>query len=307
MAVQNPTAAPLEPTWAPIRGARRLWDRILGPLSLIATLFGLVVLAVLLIDVFGDGLSSLNWNFLTSFPSRKPEEAGLLSALVGSIWLISLTALISFPVGVSAALYLEEYAVKNRFVAFIEINIANLAGVPSIIYGLLGLELFVRFLFPLTNGRTIISGALTMSLLILPVIIIATREALRAVPDSLRQAGLALGATRWQVVRDHVLPQALPGALTGAILALSRAIGETAPLITIGALTYIAYLPPGNPVEALRTPFTVLPIQIFNWVSRPQAGFHEVAAAGIIVLLVVLLTMNAGAVYLRNRYQRRSV
>lgn len=307
MAAQNPTAAPLEPTWAPIRGARRLWDRMLGPLALIATLFGLVVLAVLLIDVFSDGLSRLNWNFLTSFPSRKPEEAGLLSALVGSIWLISLTALISFPVGVSAAIYLEEYAVKNRFVEFIEINIANLAGVPSIIYGLLGLELFVRFLFPLTNGRTIISGALTLSLLILPVIIIATREALRAVPDSLRQAGLALGATRWQVVRDQVLPQAIPGALTGTILALSRAIGETAPLITIGALTYIAYLPPGNPVEALRTPFTVLPIQIFNWVSRPQAGFQEVAAAGIIVLLVVLLTMNVGAVYLRNRYQRRTV
>jgi phosphate transport system permease protein len=280
---------------------------MLGPLALIATLFGLVVLAVLLIDVFSDGLSRLNWNFLTSFPSRKPEEAGLLSALVGSIWLISLTALISFPVGVSAAIYLEEYAVKNRFVEFIEINIANLAGVPSIIYGLLGLELFVRFLFPLTNGRTIISGALTLSLLILPVIIIATREALRAVPDSLRQAGLALGATRWQVVRDQVLPQAIPGALTGTILALSRAIGETAPLITIGALTYIAYLPPGNPVEALRTPFTVLPIQIFNWVSRPQAGFQEVAAAGIIVLLVVLLTMNVGAVYLRNRYQRRTV
>lgn len=307
MTVQNPTTASLEPTWAPVRGARRLWDRILGPLSLIATLLGLMVLAMLLFDVFSDGWSRLNWNFLTSFPSRKPEEAGLLSALVGSIWLISLTALISFPVGVSAALYLEEYAVKNRFVEFIEINIANLAGVPSIIYGLLGLELFVRFLFPLTNGRTIISGALTMSLLVLPVIIIATREALRAVPDSLRQAGLALGATRWQVVRDQVLPQALPGALTGVILALSRAIGETAPLITIGALTYIAYLPPINPVEALQTPFTVLPIQIFNWVSRPQAGFHEVAAAGIIVLLVVLLAMNASAIYLRNRYQRRTV
>ena len=300
------TKAPLEPTWEAVRGARRLWDRLLGPLSLMATLFGLVVLGALLVDVFGDGLPRLSWHFLTSFPSRKPEEAGILSALVGSIWLISLTALISFPVGVGAAIYLEEYATRSRLVELIEINIANLAGVPSIIYGLLGLELFVRFLSPITKGRTILSGALTMSLLVLPVIIIATREALRAVPDSLRQAGLALGATRWQVIRDQVLPQALPGALTGTILALSRAIGETAPLITIGALTYIAYLPPLSP-KALQTPFTVLPIQIFNWVSRPQKEFHQVAAAGIIVLLAVLLTMNAGAIYLRHRYQRRSV
>jgi phosphate transport system permease protein len=292
--------------WGAIRGLRRFWDRIFGPLSLVATMLGLVVLALLLYDVFGDGFSRLNWQFISSFPSRKPEEAGLLSALVGSLWLISLTALISFPIGVGAALYLEEYAAKGRFTNFIEVNIANLAGVPSIIYGLLGLELFVRVLFPLTNGRTILSGALTMSLLILPVIIVATREALRAVPDGLRQAGLALGATKWQVIQDHVLPQALPGTLTGTILALSRAIGETAPLITIGALTYIAYLPPSNPVEALRTPFTVLPIQIFNWVSRPQAGFHATAAAGIIVLLIVLLSMNAIAIILRNRYQRRT-
>lgn len=296
----------LTPTWAPIRGARRLWDRLLGPLALVATLLGLVVLVVLLIDVFRDGWPRLSWQFLTSFPSRKPEEAGILSALVGSLWLISLTALFAFPLGVGAAIYLEEYAPRSRFTEFIEVNIANLAGVPSIIYGLLGLEVFVRFLFPITNGRTILSGALTMTLLVLPMIIIATREALRAVPDSLRQAGLAMGATRWQVVRDLILPQALPGALTGTILALSRAIGETAPLITIGALTYIAYLPPFS-LEALRTPFTVLPIQIFNWVSRPQAGFHQAAAAGIIVLLVVLLSMNAGAIYLRNRFQRRTV
>ncbi len=296
----------LTPTWAPIRGARRLWDRLLGPLALVATLLGLVVLVVLLIDVFRDGWPRLSWQFLTSFPSRKPEEAGILSALVGSLWLISLTALFAFPLGVGAAIYLEEYAPRSRFTEFIEVNIANLAGVPSIIYGLLGLEVFVRFLFPITNGRTILSGALTMTLLVLPMIIIATREALRAVPDSLRQAGLAMGATRWQVVRDLILPQALPGALTGTILALSRAIGETAPLITIGALTYIAYLPPFS-LEGLRTPFTVLPIQIFNWVSRPQAGFHQAAAAGIIVLLVVLLSMNAGAIYLRNRFQRRTV
>jgi phosphate transport system permease protein len=306
MTLLTSSSTALTPTWAPIRGARRLWDRLLGPLALMATLLGLVVLVVLLIDVFRDGWPRLNWKFLTSFPSRKPEEAGILSALVGSVWLVSLTALFSFPIGVGAAIYLEEYAPRSRFTEFIEVNIANLAGVPSIIYGLLGLELFVRFLFPLTNGRTILSGALTMTLLVLPIIIIATREALRAVPDSLRQGGLAMGATRWQVVRDLVLPQALPGALTGTILALSRAIGETAPLITIGALTYIAYLPPFS-LEALRTPFTVLPIQIFNWVSRPQAGFHQAAAAGIIVLLVVLLTMNAGAIYLRNRFQRRTV
>jgi len=301
-------AAPvsLAPTWSAVRGMRRVWEWLFGPLALLATLFGLAALAMLLAQVLADGLPRLSWSFLTGFPSRKPEQAGILSPLVGSVWLISLTALFAFPVGVGAALYLEEYAPDTRLTRLIEINIANLAGVPSIIYGLLGLELFVRYLFPLTNGRTILSGALTMSLLVMPVIIIASREALRAVPDTLRQGGLALGATRWQVIRDLVLPQALPGMLTGTILALSRAIGETAPLITIGALTYIAYLPPFSP-EALRTPFTVLPIQIFNWVSRPQKGFHETAAAGIVVLLIVLLLMNAAAILLRNRYQRRSV
>jgi phosphate transport system permease protein len=275
---------------------------------LAATLLGLVALAALLFDVFTDGLPRLNWQFLTSFPSRKPEEAGLLSALVGSVLMIGITAVLALPIGLGAALYLEEYASDNRFTRFIEINIANLAAVPSIIYGLLGLEIFVRFLLPITNGRSVLSGSLTMALLILPIIIIATREALKAVPDSLRQAGLALGASRWQVIRDHILPLALPGSLTGTILALSRAIGETAPLITIGALTYIAFLPPlEDPVATLQTPFTVLPIQIFNWVSRPQKGFHENAAAGIVVLLIVLLAMNALAIFLRNRYQKRWV
>lgn len=283
---------------------RKRLDRLFQPLALAATLFGLVVLTLLLWSVLQDGLPRLNWQFLTSFPSRHPSRAGILSALVGSLWMMGVTAVVAFPTGVAAALYLEEYAPKNRLTRFIEINIANLAGVPSIIYGLLGLELFVRFMYPITNGRTVLAGSLTMSLLIMPVIIIATRESLRAVPDSLRQAGLALGATRWEVIRDHVLPQALPGILTGTILSLSRAIGETAPLITIGALTYIAYLPPFS-LEGLRTPFTVLPIQIFNWVSRPQAEFHVNAAAGIIVLLIVLFAMNSVAIVLRNRHQRR--
>jgi phosphate transport system permease protein len=285
-------------------GIRQVMDRLFEGLALLATLLGLMALAMLLWNVLQDGLPRLNWQFITSFPSRKPEEAGILSALVGSLWLLGLTALIAFPVGVGAGIYLEEYAPDNRLTRLIEINIANLAGVPSIIYGLLGLEIFVRALFPVTGGRSVLSGALTMSLLILPILIITTREALRAVPDTLRQAGYALGATRWQVIRDQVLPLALPGILTGTILALSRAIGETAPLITIGALTYIAFLPPLS-LEGLRSPFTVLPIQIFNWVSRPQKGFHTDAAAGILVLLVVLLSMNSIAIVLRNKYQRR--
>lgn len=305
MTTSNTTMSP-DLVWAPVKATRQFWDRFFGPLCLVATLLGLVALAALLFDVFTDGLPRLNWQFLASFPSRKPEEAGLLSALVGSVLMIGITAVLALPIGLGAALYLEEYASDNRFTRFIEINIANLAAVPSIIYGLLGLEIFVRFLLPITNGRSVLSGSLTMALLILPIIIIATREALKAVPDSLRQAGLALGASRWQVIRDHILPLALPGSLTGTILALSRAIGETAPLITIGALTYIAFLPPlEDPVETLRTPFTVLPIQIFNWVSRPQKGFHENAAAGIVVLLIVLLAMNALAIFLRNRYQKR--
>ncbi len=301
-----PPSAPLAPQgdFQPKLGWRKRLDALFYPLTLLATVFGLAVLAWLLWSVLRDGLPRIDWQFLTSFPSRRPERAGILSALVGSLLLMVLTAVVAFPLGVAAALYLEEYAPKNRLTRFIEINIANLAGVPSIIYGLLGLEIFVRALYPVTNGRTVLSGGLTMSLLVMPVIIIATREALRAVPDSLRQAGLALGATRWEVIRDHVLPMAMPGILTGTILALSRAIGETAPLITIGALTYIAYLPPAS-LEALRTPFTVLPIQIFNWVSRPQEGFHINAAAGIVVLLAMLLSMNAVAIVLRNRYSRR--
>jgi len=278
-------------------------DKVFLIATWIATLFGLVVLAILLFDVFTDGIPLLDWSFITSYPSRLPAQAGILSPLVGTIWLLVLIGLISFPLGVGAAIYLEEYATDNWFTRLIEINIANLAAVPSIIYGLLGLQIFVRWMEPITKGRTVITGALTLSLLILPIIIVATREALRAVPSSLRQAGYALGATRWQVIREQVFPLALPGILTGTILALSRAIGETAPLITIGALTYIAFLPSLS-LQGLQSPFTSLPIQVFNWVSRPQTAFHLNAAAAIIVLLVLLLLMNATAVFLRNKFEQ---
>jgi phosphate transport system permease protein len=280
-------------------------DRIFAVAIFVATVLGLVVLAILLIDVFRDGGGRLSWQFITSYPSRHPEQAGIFSALVGSIWVITLTAIISFPLGVGSAIFLEEFSDRDsRLARLIEINISNLAGVPSIIYGLLGLGLFVRFMEPVTGGRTILAGGLTLSLLVLPIVIISTREALRTVPDSLREGGYALGATRWQVIRSHVLPLALPGALTGTILALARAIGETAPLITLGALTYIAYIPALSP-GGLFVPFTVLPIQIYNWISRPQEGFFENAAAGIVVLMVVLLLMNSVAILLRNKLQKR--
>lgn len=259
---------------------------------------GVALLGVLLIHVSYKGFHWLDFQFLTSFPSRFPEKAGIKSALWGTVWLITLTTAFSVPAGVAAAVYLEEYAKKGRINRFIEVNIANLAGVPSIVYGILGLVIFVRF-FAL--GRSVLAGSLTMSLLILPVIIIAAREAIRAVPGSIRQAAYALGATRWQVMQAHVLPAALPGILTGVILALSRAIGETAPLIMIGALTYVAFVPEG-PMDA----FTALPIQIFNWASRPQKEFHQLAAGGIIVLLAVLLLMNAVAVFIRHRTERNN-
>lgn len=280
---------------------RYLLDRVFVVLLWTATFSALAVLAVLLIDVLIDGLPRLNWSFLTGFPSRRPAQAGVLSALVGTIWMLGLVAVFAFPIGVGAGIYLEEFAKDNLLSKAIEINIANLAGVPSIIYGLLGLGFFVRVMAPITGGRSILAGSLTIALLVLPIIIVTTREALRAVPDSLRQAGFALGATRWQVVREQVLPVAFPGILTGTILALARAIGETAPLITIGALTFVSFLP-----ENLQSSFTVLPIQIYNWVSRPQQAFHVNAAAGIIVLMVVLLVMNATAIFLRNKFQKRA-
>lgn len=256
-----------------------------------------LILAVILIQLISQGLKHLDLDFLNQFPSRNPEIAGVKSALWGTLWVISLTALFSIPIGISAALYLEEYAPRNKLTSFIEINIANLAGVPSIVYGMLGLVLFVR---GIGFGRTVIAGALTMSLLILPVIIIAAREAIRAVPRSIRQAAFGLGANKWQVVRHHVLPNALPGILTGVILAVSRAVGETAPLIMIGALTYVPFVPKG-----MFSSFTVLPIQIYNWAADARKAFHSVAASGIIVLLIVLLLMNALAILIRNRAQRK--
>ncbi|MEM9980618.1 MAG: phosphate ABC transporter permease PstA [Cyanobacteria bacterium P01_D01_bin.2] len=264
-----------------------------------ATVIAIAVLAWLLLTILMDGIPTLNWGFISSYPSRKAERAGILAALFGTLWLMFVVAAVAFPVGVGAGIFLEEFATDNWFSRLVEINISNLAGVPSIIYGLLGLTVFVRIFEPITGGRSVLSGGLTLVLLILPVIIVATREALRAVPDSMRLAGFALGATRWQVVWSHVLPSALPGILTGTILALSRAIGETAPLIAIGAVTFIRSTPSG-----VQSPFTAMPIQIYNWVGRPQAEFHNIAASGIIVLMIVLLLMNAVAVFLRNRFQK---
>lgn len=285
-------------TRSPGRSRRR---RLLGSAFTVlcgaATLIGVVSLVVLVVDLALDGLPRLSWGFVTSFASRFPERAGVKAALVGSVWLLGLTALIAFPLSVAAAIYLEEYAPKSWVTRLIQLNIANLAGVPSIVYGILGLALFVR---ALGFERSILSGALTLTLLIMPVIIMASQEAIRAVPSSLREAAYGLGATRWQVVRTQVLPMALPGILTGTILALSRAVGETAPLIMVGAVGFIAFTPKG-----VFDSFTVLPLQIYNWISRPQEEFHQLAAAGILVLLAVLLTMNAAAILLRNRFQSR--
>jgi phosphate transport system permease protein len=276
---------------------RRRMGVLFAGLCMAATMVGVVSLAVLLVDVALDGVPRLSWEFLTTFASRIPERAGIKAALYGSIWILGLTALISFPISVAAAIYLEEYAPRNWMTRAIQTNIANLAGIPSIVYGILGLALFVRFF---GFDRSILSGALTLSLLVMPVIIMASQEAIKAVPSTLREAAYGLGATRWQVVATQVLPMAMPGILTGTILALSRAVGETAPLIMVGAVGFIAFTPSG-PLDR----FTVLPLQIYNWVSRPQDEFRLLAAAGIVVLLVLLLSMNAVAIVLRNRYQTR--
>lgn len=280
-----------------VRKNRRQGERIFKVVSFLAIALPLVILAWLLVNVLSDAAGRIDWQFMTSYPSRKPENAGILPALVGSIYLIGLTTAMALPIGVGAAIFLEEYGRHSRLAGIIEVNIANLAGVPSIIYGLLGLGVFVRFL---GMGRSLIAGAATMALLVLPMIIMVTREALRTVPMSLREACYGLGSTRWQSIRQVVLPAAFPGILTGAILAISRAIGETAPLVVVGALTYVTFVPDG-----IDAPFTVLPIQIFNWVSRPQHGFVVNSAAAITVLLCTMLVLNGIAIYLRNRLQQR--
>lgn len=281
----------------PAHDRRRRAGAIFRAVCLMSIGFSMLVLAILLVDVARDGLRWLSWDFLARYPSRIPERAGIKSAILGSLWMMALTAGISFPLGVGAAIYLEEYAPRNWLSRMLQTNIGNLAGVPSIVYGILGLAIFVRFF---GFGRSLLAGAATLALLVLPVVIVASQEALKAVPSSLREASYGLGATKWQTIRHQVLPVALPGILTGTILSLSRAIGETAPLIMIGALTFIAFSPT-SPMD----PFTVLPIQIFNWTAKPQAEFHDLAAGTIIVLLAVLLVMNTGAILLRNKFQKR--
>ncbi len=264
--------------------------------AVFATSIGLVMLGILLVKIGMDGMHRLSLQFFTSLPSRRAEDAGIFTAWVGTLWIMGTTALIAIPIGIGAGIYLEEYSKKGWWSNFLEINISNLAGVPSIIYGLLGLEVFVRLLH---MGESILAGSFTLALLILPIVIVSTRESIKAVPKTLREASYALGASKWQTISMQVLPAASGGVMTGIILALSRAIGETAPLIVVGALTYVPFTP-----KSVFDSFTVLPIQIFNWVSRPQAEFLVNAAAGIIVLVVITIVMNGSAVLLRNRWQK---
>ncbi|MQF81038.1 MAG: phosphate ABC transporter permease PstA [SAR202 cluster bacterium] len=278
----------------------RTWrDRIFFVGFLLAILIGVAGLAALLIDVLIDGLGFLNWKFLANYASRKPLESGILAPMAGTVWVVGLTAIFTVPVGIGTAIYLEEFARKNRLTRLIELNISNLAGVPSVIYGLLGLAVFVQFLF--NGSRNLTAGALTMTLLILPIVIIASQEAIKAVPSSYRDAAYAMGATRWQVVKTVVMPQAVPGMMSGIILALSRAVGESAPILIISSLVWVTFVPTSPDSK-----FTVLPLQIFTWVSQPQEDFRSIAAAGIIVLLLILLGMNAVAIWIRNKYQVRS-
>lgn len=297
----SPPAVP-EPERAPLSGddrAARVKGGAVRALLLACLAAGLITLVVLVVDVAVDGVPEISWRFLTSFPSFNPDQAGILSALTGTLWLMVVCAVFIIPVGISTAIYLEEYADRDRWYnRLIEVNIQNLAAVPSIVYGILGLAFLVRG--PLGLGRVVLAGGLTLGLLVLPVVIITSREAIRAVPSSLREGSEALGATRWQTVWRVVLPTSVPGIATGLILALSRAIGETAPLILVGAATFVAFNPTG-----LDSAFTALPLQIFDWISRPQSDFQLLAAAAMIVLLVVLLAMNSVAIWLRNRYERK--
>jgi phosphate transport system permease protein len=286
------------------------WDIIFAFIGLIALAIGALTFMALAVEMAVDGAPRLTWEFFSSFPSRRPEHAGILSAWIGTTLVMVVTAAAAVPVGVAAAAYLEEYAPRNWFTAIIEINITNLAGVPSIVYGLLALGLFV---YAFGFGQSILSAGLTLALLILPVVIVATREAIRSIPGAIREAAYAVGATKWQATWDHVLPYSLPGIMTGVIIGMARAIGETAPIITIGALTFIAFLPPAAvsaqppyiSFEWLFSPFTVMPIQMFNWTSRPEAAFHHNAAAAGLVLLFMTLSMNALAIYIRYRLRKK--
>lgn len=275
----------------------RIKDKAFGLVGLIATLFGLLILTFLIGQVFYEGYNRIDLDFIKSLPSRKPEKAGIYTALAGTVWILFLTTIFSLPLGISTGIYLEEYTKKSRFNDLLEINVSNLAGVPSIIYGLLGLEVFGRML---NLGNSLLAGALTLSLLVLPIIIVTTREAIRAVPNSLRMASYGLGASKWQTIWEQILPASMGGILTGVILAISRAVGETAPLLVVGALAYVPFAP-SSPLDE----FTVLPIQIFNWISRPQHGFSVNAAAAILLLLTITFIMNGVAVYLRNRWQKK--
>ena len=281
-----------------LHAVRVLRDRIFVVGFGLAVIIGILGLAALLFDVLIDGLPFMNINFLTSYASRKAEHSGILAPLAGTIWIVGMTALFTVPIGVGTAIYLEEFASKNRLNRLIELNIANLAGVPSVIYGLLGLALFVQFLF--NGSRNVTAGALTMTLLILPIVVIASQEAIKAVPSSYRHAAYAMGANRWQVVKAIVLPQAIPGMMSGIILALSRAIGESAPILIISSLVWVTFIPTSPDSK-----FTVLPLQIFTWISQPQHSFRGIAAAAIIVLLIVLLSMNGIAIWIRSKYQSR--
>lgn len=289
---------------------RKRQDFIFNVVGIVCTLIGILTLGALLVDLVLDGLPRLTLGFLSNFPSRFAEQAGILSSWVGTLLIMVVTAATAVPLGVSAGVYLEEYARKNWITNLIEINIANLAGVPSIVYGLMALGLLV---YQFRLGQSILTGGLTLAFLILPIVIVATREALRTIPQGIREAAYALGSTKWQVVRHHLLPYSMGGTMTGIIIALSRAIGETAPLITIGALTFIAFLPP-PPVKSqppflsfewLWSPFSVLPIQMFNWVSRPDQAFVVNAAAAGLVLIFVTLSLNAVAIVIRYRVRKR--
>jgi phosphate transport system permease protein len=292
-----------------IRSHRRR-DAAFAILGLMALMVSILTLCALIVDLAVDGIPRLSWSFLWSFPSRFPDQAGILSAWVGSTLVMLVTALCAVPIGIAAGVFLEEYARKNFWTAIIEINITNLAGVPSIVFGLMALGIFI---YKFDMGSSVLTAGLTLGLLILPIVVTATREAIRSIPANIREAAMAVGATKWQTIQHHVLPYSTGGILTGVVIALSRAIGETAPLITIGALTFIAFLPPAPVMDHfpymnmawLHSPFTVMPIQMFNWVSRPQPEFHTNAAAAGIILLFMTLSMNALAIYLRYYFRKR--